>query len=114
MTTQSPGRQFYEEQLAYLRARDVVSLLKQHYHSNAVLINMNGAIRGHAALRPFFERYLDALGEFHAEIIGFVETDEGILWEATMDSNFGQTRVYDALAIRDGKITHHFAGVMTT
>ena len=42
----------------------------------------------------------------------FVETEDTILFEATVRSQLGEARVYDALVLREGKIDYHFAGVM--
>jgi hypothetical protein len=42
----------------------------------------------------------------------FVETGDTILFEATVRSQLGEARVYDALVLSEGKIDYHFAGVM--
>jgi hypothetical protein len=41
----------------------------------------------------------------------FVETDDSLFFEATVNTNFGQAKVFDAWVLRDGKISHHFTGV---
>jgi len=42
----------------------------------------------------------------------FQETDNSIFFEATVRTNFGRGRVYDAMVLQDGKITLHFTGVI--
>ena len=42
----------------------------------------------------------------------FTSTGDSIFLEATVESAMGQARVYDAFVLRDGKITHHFTGVI--
>jgi hypothetical protein len=39
------------------------------------------------------------------------ETGDKVLLEATIRSALGQARVYNAVVIRNGKVTHHFTGV---
>jgi len=106
------GRQFYERQLAYLQAGDVDGLISHHYHDDAVLVTFDVTVRGREALIRYFRRYLQELG--HLELLStdkFVETGDAIFLEATMRTALGTARVYDALVLREGKITYHFAGV---
>jgi ketosteroid isomerase-like protein len=113
MYRQSAGRQFYERQLAYLRANDVDGLIDQHYHDDAVLIRFDLTVRGRGALKTYFRAYLQQLDCL--ELIStdhFTETGDAVFLEATMKTALGTARVYDAFVLRDGKITHHFAGVI--
>lgn len=107
------GRQFYERQLAYLQAGDVDGLIAQHYHDDALLVTFETAVRGRDALTAYFRRYVQQLG--HLEVVStdnFTETGDAIFLEATVTSALGTARVYDALVLREGKISYHFAGVM--
>ena len=109
----SPGRRFYEEQLNYLAAKDVEGLVANHYNDDAVLISFDVTVRGHEALRDYFRIYLERLGTLAVTSTDkFTETDDTIFFEATVTSNPGAVRVYDAFVLRDGKISYHFAGVM--
>jgi len=109
----TPGRRFYERQLAYLQAKDVDRLIDQHYHDDAVLVRFDLTVRGHDALKAYFRAYLQQLE--YLELIStdqFTETDDAILLEATMRTVLGTARVYDAFVLRDGKVSHHFAGII--
>ena len=109
----SGGRIFYEEQLDYLAAKDVDGLVANHYNDDAVLISFDVTIRGREALREYFRTYLERLGTLTVTSTDkFTETEDSIFFEATVASNLGTVRVYDAFVLRDGKISYHFAGVI--
>jgi hypothetical protein len=109
----SPGRKFYEEQLGYLTAKDVGGLIANHYNDDAVLISFDVTVKGREALQDYFRTYLERLGTLTVTSIDkFTETEDAIFFEATVTSNLGTVRVYDAFVLRDGKISYHFAGVI--
>ena len=109
------GRLFYERQVAYLQANDVDGLVAAHYHADAVLVTFAATVRGHEALKEYFRGYLQQLSYLEvAATEKFVETGDTIFLEATVTTALGTARVYDALVLRAGKITHHFAGVIGT
>ena len=109
----SPGRKFYEEQLDYLANTDVEGLVANHYNDDAVLMSFDVTVRGREALREYFRTYLERLGTLTVTSTDkFAETEDSIFFEATVTSNLGTVRVYDAFVLRDGKISHHFAGVI--
>lgn len=109
----TPGWTFYQRQLDYLRAKNVDGLIEAHYDDDAVLISFDRTVRGHDALKDHFRGYLEMLGDLVVESTDkFTETDDAIFLEATVTSNLGGARVYDAFVLRDGKISHHFTGVI--
>ena len=109
----SSGRKFYEEQLDYLAAKDAEGLVLNHYNDDAVLITFDVTVKGREALREYFRAYLEKLGTLTVTSTDrFTETEDSIFFEATVTSNLGTVRVYDALVLRDGKISYHFAGVI--
>lgn len=107
------ARQFVNDQVSLLQRRDVTGLLEQHYHADALLMTPQATIRGHDELRTYFTRYVEALRDFTVDAIDQLNsTADAILIEATVTSTAGRARVYDAFVLRDGRITHHFAGVL--
>ena len=109
----SPGRVFYERHIQFLLDGDVDGLVETNYAPDAELITFQDVIRGREALRTYFRGYIDLLGELVVESTDrFAESDDAILFEATVSSNLGRARVYDAWTLRGGQITHHFTGVM--
>lgn len=109
----TPGRKFYDDQLAYLLSGDVDGLIDDHYTEDAALISFNTIVKGRKALKAHFREYLKMLGDLQVKSTDqFTETDDTIFFEATVTSNLGEARVYDALVLRDGKIAYHFTGVM--
>jgi ketosteroid isomerase-like protein len=107
------ARAFVDEQIELLKQGDVSALLDQHYHPDAVLLNQRTSIRGRQALHAYFTDYLAVLGDLTVDSIDLLTAaGDAILFEATVTSAPGRVRVYDALVLREGRITHHFAGVI--
>ena len=112
MAEESTKRQFYEAQIGYLLAGDVEGLIDNQYTDDATLVSFDNQIHGNAALKVYFKGYLEMLGSI--EVVStdkFVETADSLFFEATVNTNFGQAKVFDAWVLRDGKISHHFTGV---
>ncbi|NDJ63100.1 MAG: nuclear transport factor 2 family protein [Chloroflexi bacterium] len=112
--SEAPGRQFYERHLRFLQNADVDSLIEYQYHDDAALISFNGIIRGRDALHAYFLDYMKSIGGSLTlkSTDRFIETDDSIFFEATLVVPSGEVRVYDVFMMRDGKITHHFPGVI--
>jgi aerobic carbon-monoxide dehydrogenase small subunit len=112
MIVDSPGKEFYLNQVRHLLAGDADGLVDENYHDDALLTSAEFVVRGKEALRSHFKNYLRWVKI--EEVIStdkFVETENTVLFEATVRSNHGTVRVYDAFVLKDGKITHHFTGV---
>jgi hypothetical protein len=110
--SETEKRQLYDAQLRYLQAGDVDGLIDNQYTDDALLVSFDNQIRGNAALKEYFRGYLQVLGTI--EVLStdrFVETDDTVFFEATMKTNLGRARVFDAWVLRDGKISYHFTGV---
>lgn len=109
----TPGKAFYQRQIAALEARDLDALLRQ-YHPDASLIGFDFTVKGHAAIRAHLAGYLERLGRLKLQSTDkFTETEDAIFLEATITSRLGEARVYDVFLLRDGKATHHFTGVLS-
>ena len=110
----SRGRRFYEEQIAYISRKDVDGLVEAHYQDNAVLIGFDVTVKGRPALKEYLQDYVRRLGNFRLKSTDrFSETEDAIFFAATVVSNLGEAKVYDAMVLRDGKISHHFTGVIS-
>ncbi len=107
----TPGRAFYQRQIAALEAGDLDAVMTQ-YHTDASMVGFDFTVKGHAAIRKHLEGYLERLGTLKLKSTDkFTETEDAILLEATITSDLGEARVYDVFMLRDGKATHHFTGV---
>lgn len=112
MTTVTPGRRFYEEQLNYLFAKDVDGLIDNHYNEDAILVSVDFVVKGRDALKVHFRNYLAMLGNLELKSTDkFNETDNSAILEASVVSNLGPAKVYDAWIIENGKISYHFTGI---
>lgn len=112
MSEDTAKRQLYEAQIRYLQAADVDGLIDNQYTEDALLVSFDHQIRGNAALKEYFRGYLQVLGTI--EVLStdrFVETDDTVFFEATMRTNLGQARVFDARVLRGDKTAYHFTGV---
>lgn len=113
MSDVSPGRKFYDEQIAYLVANDVDGLVDNHYHEDASLIGFDFVVTGREALREQFRNYLKMLGGLTLKSTDkFNETPGTIFFQATITTGQGDVRVFDAFVIDAGKIKYHFTGVL--
>jgi carbon-monoxide dehydrogenase small subunit len=112
MVIDTPGKRFYENQVKYLLAGDAEGLVDSNYHDDAVVVSPDFIVRGKPALKAHFRRYLNWVKIKQVKSTdNFVETDDSVLFEATIESNMGTVKVYDAFVLKDGKITYHFTGV---
>lgn len=108
----TPGRRFYNDQVAYLEANDVDGLVRSHYNSDASMIGFDFVAIGHEALRQQFRNYLNSIGRLRLKSTDrFVETRDTIFFESTIATDQGDIRIYDAFVLADGKIAVHFTGV---
>jgi hypothetical protein len=106
------GKAFYERQLDFLVRKDVDGLIEQQYTPDAVLISFDQVVSGRDALKAHFRAYLETLGHLVVKSTDkFVAAGNAIFFEATVASDLGEARVYDAWVLRDGKIARHFTGV---
>jgi len=113
VSAEEAAREYLDDQVKLLQQRDVDALLERHYDPDAALVTQGVAVRGHGALRDYFIQYLDTLGDFVVNSIDLLSAaDDAFLLEATVTSALGRARVYDAFVLRDGRATHHFAGVI--
>ncbi|OGO31482.1 MAG: hypothetical protein A2136_10415 [Chloroflexi bacterium RBG_16_54_11] len=108
----SPARQLYKRQIEYLLAKDVDRLVDENYQDDAVLTSAKSTVRGKQALKGHFHNYLKAMTIKQVKSTDlFVETEDTVLFEATVETNYGIAKVYDAFVLRGGKIAYHFSGV---
>jgi hypothetical protein len=92
-TVETPGRRFYDEQIALLRQDSTDELVDRHYRHDAVLIAFAKVVQGHAALKEHFRAYLKMLGTVEVlSLDQFVETDDTIFFEATVRTAMGKSR----------------------
>jgi carbon-monoxide dehydrogenase small subunit len=112
MIVDTQAKQFYQRQVECLMSKDVDRLVDENYHDDAVLTSGDFTVRGKTALKEHFYNYLKwvTIKEVKSTDL-FVETDNTVLFEATIESNFGIAKVYDAFVLRDGKVAYHFTGV---
>jgi hypothetical protein len=109
----TPGRAFYQRQIAALEAGDLNALMTQ-YHPDATMVGFDFMVKGHGAIKKHFQGYLERLGMLKLKSTDkFTEIEDAIFFEATITSDLGEAQVYDVFMLRDGQATHHFSCVIS-
>ena len=114
----TPGRKFFDEHMKYIDAKDVDGMIDDQYTEDAVLFSpfdvLDDAkpphvVRGRAALKAFFQKYLTYQGSINVEeLSNFSETESSIFFQAIFTSNTGRWVVGDAWNMRNGQIAIHY------
>ncbi|MFO7322430.1 MAG: nuclear transport factor 2 family protein [Chloroflexota bacterium] len=107
----TPLKQLYERQVAYLEASDFDALVENNYHEDAILTSFDGIYTGRDALREYFRNRAQSQGQIDfLSTEKYVESDGAFYYEALVRSAEGVRKIYNGCVVRDGKITHHFEG----
>jgi hypothetical protein len=110
----TPGKQFYERQLQFLQNLDIEGLVNNQYAEDGELIGFGFHWKGRDQIYNHFVNYMKTLGHITLDSTDkWTETADAIFFEATMTTNLGTARVYDAFVFAsDGKASHHFTGIL--
>jgi len=110
----TPGKAFYDRQIAFLEANDVEGLIHTQYAPEAQLVGFDNLhVTGTEALIEHFKGYLAGMGGIKVlSTDKFAEIEDGFMFEATVKVAAGTARVYDVFILKDGKATRHFTGVL--
>ena len=107
------GKSFYDRQVRFLEAGDVEGLIASQYAPDAELVGYDLNIKGSQALVKHFTGYLANLGNIKLlSADKFMETEDAIMFEATIKVSAGVARVYDCFVLKDEKAVYHFTGIL--
>jgi hypothetical protein len=116
--TTTPGRQFFDEHMKYIVAKDMAGMIQDTYTEDAILYNAfpfldtppPNVITGTKELIKVFESYLEYQGEIEVNsLYNFLETEDVISFQATITSpKTGKWAVGDTWILRNRKIARHF------
>ncbi len=107
------GKTFFNRQVSFLEADDVSGLIASQYAADAELVGFDLHVKGTEALIKHFTGYLANLGGL--KLIStekFMETEDAIMFEASVKVAAGVARVYDSFVLKDGKAIYHFTGML--
>ena len=118
----SPMGKLYKEHIGFIKAKNVDGLLNQ-YAEDALLISTLTEnrkpvyIRGHQALKEFFESRIFSLEDFEVKLDQWAETENTLMMVESLKTrsvsgDVGEVSFYDNWVLRDRKIAVHFAGVV--
>jgi hypothetical protein len=114
----TPGRQFFNEHMAYIYANKIDQMIDDQYTEDAVLISPFDVlstppphvVRGNKALKEFFHTYIAWQGSINVEsLYDFAETEESIMFQAIFSSKTGKWVVGDAWHMQGRKIKVHYS-----
>ena len=112
MIADTPGKRFYEEQVKYLLDKDVENLIDKHYHDDAVMVSFDHIVRGKDELKAYYTQFLKSVTiERVISTDKFTETEDALMFEATVQTNHGVIKTFDALVLESGRIRLQFTGV---
>lgn len=106
------GRDFYNEQLAYMNAGDIDGLLREHYHEDVELVTFEFVLKGKDAIKKYLTVDSPAM---MGQVLGlsthhFAESDDVIMYVSEVNSEkMGYFQARDAYYLKDGKIFRHIA-----
>jgi hypothetical protein len=114
----TPGQKFFDEHMKYIYANDIDGMIDNQYTPDAVLFSPFDVmdtppphvVRGNAALKAFFRRYINWQGSIQVEkLYDFSETENSIFFQAVFTSHTGKWVVGDAWHMTGGKIDTHYS-----
>ena len=107
------GKAFYYRQVSFLEANNVEGLIASQYAVDAELVGFGLHVKGRDALIKHFTGYLANLGGIKLVTTDkYMETENAIMFEASIRVSTGLARVYDAFVLKNGKATQHFTGLL--
>ena len=113
MGSVTQGKAFYDRQVKFLEANDVAGLITTQYAPDAELIGYDLNVKGAEALVRHFTGYLAHLGSIKlVSTDKFMETEDAIMFEATIQVAAGLARVYDTFVLKNNQATYHFTGLL--
>lgn len=106
------ARELFDRRMELLSAGDVAGLVEQ-YADDAEVVRFLGVARGKQEIRSFLTGYLAAHGRFDLiSLDQFLETEDAVMWEATVDTANGAARVFDVMMLdENGRIRREFPGL---
>jgi aerobic carbon-monoxide dehydrogenase small subunit len=112
LVANTPLRKLYDEVLRTMAQGDPEALVDAHFHPDAVVTTFEGIHSGRDALIAYFRAYLASHRDLRLVATErFVEHGDSLYTETLVRTPDGARHAYNAYVVRDGKITHQFAGV---
>lgn len=108
-------QKFIDNHVKLLSEGDADKLVENDYHDDAVMVLMlaeeGQIVTGKEALKTQFDMYLKNIYRGFVSLQKLGISDDSICVEATINTTEGETQVWDALYMKDGKIFRHYSGL---
>ncbi len=106
---------FIDTHLKLLAEGDAGRMVDNDYHEDAVMVLLvepgGQVIRGKDALKGQLGYYLQNIYRGFVSMQKLCMTEDSIVLEATINTVNGESKVWDAMHMKDGKILRHYSGV---
>ncbi len=107
-------KDFVDNHLKLLSEGNAENLVENDYHDDAVMMLMVGpepqVVKGKDALKVLLGMYMKDIYRGFVSFQTLTFSDDSICLEATINTVFGESKVWDALYMKDGKIFRHYSG----
>ncbi len=109
----TPGRIYIDRRIELLVAGKTDQMVDEGYNQDAVLIHLDGQVKGNTALKEYFREHIPGLGGIKLNAIGkFSETKDAVFIELTVTTGtYGDVTSYEAFVLRGGKAQYHFTAL---
>ena len=116
--TIKPGRQFFDEHMKYIAAKDMSGMVTNTYTKDAIFYNPfpfldtppPNVIKGSEELIKVYDAFLEYQGNVQLDsLYNFLEIEDVISFQAVITSpKTGRWSVGDVWIMQNGKIARHF------
>jgi hypothetical protein len=107
-------KDFVDNHLKLLEAGSAEKLVENDYHDDAVMMLMVGPepqiVSGKDALKVLLGMYMKDIYRGFVSFQTLTFSDDSVCLEATIKTVWGESKVWDALYMKDGKIFRHYSG----
>jgi hypothetical protein len=109
----TPGRIYIDRRIELLVAGMTDQLVDECYSQDAVLISLDGSVKGKAALKEYFGKHIPDLGSVELKGIDKLEeTEDAVFAELTVTTGkYGDVTSYEAFVLRGGMAEYHFSAL---
>ena len=107
------GHAFLDRRLELLTAGNYEELVDAGYNDDALLLDVNGPVRGRAALKEHFRTHLGALGGVELRSINqLVDSGDCLLVELTvLTGTYGEVTSIEGFVLSNGRADYHFTAL---
>lgn len=107
------GRTYIDRRIELLAAGSTDEMVDEGYNDDAVLVSLDGEVKGKAGLKNYFREHIPALGGVKLKAIDkLAETHDAVFVELTVTTGaYGDVTSHEAFVLRGGRADYHFTAL---